>query len=106
MKIKEAIEKFPGGMMVIPLLWGSILNTYFPHVLAIGSFTTQLSHGALPILAVFFVCMGAEIQLKTAPRALKQGAAITISKLAIGIALGLLVSYISKDHAVLGLSSM
>lgn len=67
MKIKRAIERFPGGMMVIPLLWGSVLNTFAPHVLAIGSFSTQLAHGALPILAVFFVCMGAEIQLRTAP---------------------------------------
>jgi 2-keto-3-deoxygluconate transporter len=106
MKIKQAIEKFPGGMMVIPLLWGSILNTYFPHVLAIGSFSTQLAHGALPILAVFFVCMGAEIQLKTAPRALKQGAVITLSKLAVGIAIGLLVSHFFKGHEVLGLSSI
>jgi 2-keto-3-deoxygluconate permease len=106
MKIKATIEKFPGGMMVIPLLWGSLLNTYFPHVLAIGSFSTSLAHGALPILAAFLVCMGAEVQLKTAPRALKQGAVITISKLAIGIAIGLLVSYLFKGHSVLGLSSM
>jgi 2-keto-3-deoxygluconate transporter len=106
MKIKEAIERFPGGMMVIPLLWGSLLNTYFPHVLSIGSFSTSLAHGALPILAVFFVCMGAEIQLKTAPRALKNGAAITLSKLVSGVAIGLLVSYVFKGKPVFGLSGM
>ncbi|RFU49563.1 2-keto-3-deoxygluconate permease [Paraburkholderia sp. DHOC27] len=106
MKIKETIEKFPGGMMVIPLLWGSLLNTFFPNVLTIGSFSTSLAHGALPILAAFFVCMGAEIQLKTAPRALKNGAAITLAKLASGVAIGLLVNFLFKGRPIFGLSSM
>ena len=106
MKIKQAIERFPGGMMVIPLLWGSVLNTFAPRVLGIGSFSTQLAHGALPILAVFFVCMGAEIQLRTAPRALKNGAAITLAKLVSGVLIGLLVSTLFGAHGFLGLSGM
>jgi len=105
-KIKATIERFPGGMMVIPLLLGSILNTYFPAVPKIGSFSTQLAHGALPILAVFFVCMGAEIDFRTAPRALRNGAAITLAKLASGVALGLLVSRFCTGHEFFGLSGM
>ncbi len=92
--------------MVLPLLLGSLLNTFFPRSLNIGSFTTSLAHGALPVLAVFFVCMGAEIQLRTAPRALKNGAAITLAKLASGVVLGLIVNACFGERGFLGISSM
>ncbi|MCG6197498.1 2-keto-3-deoxygluconate permease, partial [Anoxybacillus sp. LAT_38] len=60
MKIKASIERIPGGMMIIPLLLGAVINTVFPGAAkTFGSFTGALLTGALPILAVFYVCMGA-----------------------------------------------
>jgi 2-keto-3-deoxygluconate permease len=106
MKIRATIERFPGGMMVIPLLLGAAINTLSPGLLAIGSFSTALAHGALPILAVFFVCMGAEIRLKAAPKALRKGLAITLAKLGGGVAVGLLVARCCGAEGLFGLSSL
>lgn len=106
MKIKEAIEKIPGGMMIIPLLLGALTNTFFPQALEIGGFTTALlKDGALPLIAAFLVCMGAGIDVQEAPKAVKQGFSITIMKFTVGAAIGLIVARFFGS-AILGISSL
>jgi len=85
MQIKRAIEKVPGGMMVVPLLCGAALTTLAPHAAPFfGSFTNALYTGALPILAVFYVCMGARISLDALPQLLKKGGALLTTKVTLG----------------------
>ena len=68
MKIKATIEKVPGGMMVIPLVLGAIINTVSPKILQIGGFTTAIATGATTIIGVFLFCMGAGMDIKAAPK--------------------------------------
>ncbi len=92
MQIKKAIVKVPGGMMIIPLLLGAVINTIFPSTAkTFGSFTGALMTGPLPILAVFYVCMGSTIDLKATPYILKKGGTLFVAKLACGAALAFLV---------------
>lgn len=106
MKIKSTIEKIPGGMMVVPLLLGAVLNTFCPKILDIGSFTTSLARGAMPILSVFLVCMGAEINLKVAPKVVKKGGVLLIVKFLIGAIVGIIVNYFFGKNGFLGLSAL
>lgn len=84
--IKRGIERVPGGMMVVPLLIGAVVATFAPDTgRFFGSFTGALFTGALPILAVFYVCMGATIDLRATPYVLRKGGALFATKTGMGM---------------------
>jgi 2-keto-3-deoxygluconate permease len=90
MKIKATIERVPGGMMTVPLACGALLATLAPHAGSFfGSFTGALFSGALPLLAVFYVCMGATVPVRSMPSVLKRGGALMAAKITLGILAGL-----------------
>jgi len=91
--IKAGIEKVPGGFMLIPLLIGAVIHTSAPDAgKFFGSFTGGLFTGLTPILAVFYVCLGSTLDLKSTPYIAKKGGALLGSKIAfaaiVGIVLG------------------
>jgi 2-keto-3-deoxygluconate permease len=99
--IKRAIERVPGGMMVVPLLCGAFFATFCADTAKFfGSFTGALFTGALPILAVFFVCTGASIDFKATPYILKKGGSLFAVKVAIGILSGVLFGRLLGESPV------
>ncbi len=93
-RIKRALERVPGGMMLVPLLTSSILVTFAPGTAGFfGSFTGALFTGALPILAVFYVCMGTTISIASLPHVVRHGGTLLASKLAIGVVAGVVLGH-------------
>lgn len=93
--IKRGIERIPGGMVIVPLTLGALIATFAPGTgQFFGSFTGALFSGALPILAVFYVCMGATIPVETLPQVAGKGGVLLAAKVGMGVAAALLLGHL------------
>ncbi|MCQ6267933.1 2-keto-3-deoxygluconate permease [Fictibacillus sp. WQ 8-8] len=93
MKILERVQKIPGGMMVVPLILGAIINTFFPQIIKIGGFTEALGSQGFPtLIAAYLFCVGTKMTLKAAPVMLKRGFSILFAKVGIASLIAICVA--------------
>src|ERR1700693_602100 len=93
MKIMKAINKVPGGMMVVPLFLGMMLNTLSPNLLKIGGFTEALTNKGFPtVLGMYLFVVGTKMTLKAAPVMLKRGFGILFAKVGVATLIALAVA--------------
>lgn len=103
MQIKKAIDKVPGGMMIVPLLLGAIINTLFPTAAkTFGGFTGALLTGSLPLLAAFYVCMGATIDFRATGHIVKKGGVLLLSKIGAAALVGIIAGKFMGNGVVGG----
>jgi 2-keto-3-deoxygluconate permease len=90
--IKRSLERIPGGLMIVPMAAGAVVATVAPGAGAFfGSFTGALFGGALPILAVFYVCLGATIPLESLPTVVRRGGTLLAGKILTGLIAGVVL---------------
>lgn len=102
---KFKYKRFPGDTIVVPMLIGVVLNSFVPQALQIGGFFTGMVNGTSALVGVFLLFLGATIDVKSTPRAIKIGAVIIVTKVALSVILGLAVAFLFGDN-FLGLSSL
>lgn len=107
MKLMKNMQKVPGGMMVIPLLLGALVNTLFPKALAIGGFTTALfKSSSIGLIALFVLCSSSQINIKQAGTPLLKGVVLTFVKFILGAVLGWIVGTTCGVKGFLGLTPL
>ena len=88
-----AINRVPGGLMVVPLFIGMLINTFTPSLLKMGGFTEGLSNaGYNTVLGMYLFTGGTKMTLNAAPRMLKRGFGIMAAKLGIAMVVALAVA--------------
>jgi 2-keto-3-deoxygluconate permease len=106
MKIYKFILRVPGGMMVVPLFIGMVINTFFPNLLKIGGFTQALTGVGYPtILGMYLFTVGTKIAVGTASKILLRGFGIMAAKVGTATFLALAVAHLFGG-SVIGLSTL
>jgi len=106
MKIYRFINRVPGGLMVVPLFIGMVINTFFPTLLQIGGFTQALSGVGYPtVLGMYLFTVGTKMTVRAAPRMLARGFGLLAAKVGTATLFALVVAHVF-DGSVLGLSTL
>jgi len=106
MQIMKAINKVPGGLMVVPLFIGMLINTFTPTLLKIGGFTEGLSSaGYNTVLGMYLFTVGTKMTLNAAPRMLKRGFGIMGAKIGIAMVIAFAVARLF-DGDLFGFSTL
>lgn len=108
MEILQNVRKVPAGMMVIPMVLGSLINTFVPEIVKIGSFTTATftSAGTATAIGIQLFCLGTTLQLSDMPKVLKRGGLLLIAKFIIGAAIGIAIGMLCGKAGFLGLTTL
>jgi 2-keto-3-deoxygluconate permease len=105
-KIWKTMNRVPGGLMVCPLFLGMAINTFFPRLLKIGGFTEALSGIGYPtVLGMYLFTVGTKMTLRAAPKMLKRGFGILVTKVGIATLFTLTVAKLFHGN-LLGLSTL
>jgi 2-keto-3-deoxygluconate permease len=99
------MDKVPGGLMLIPLVIGSIVGTFGTGFLELGSFTTALfQDSALPLIALLIFATGTQVTLKTSGPVLATAGVVLLAKSLIPASLVILLGLLVGVDGIFGLS--
>ena len=103
--IFATLNRIPGGLMLIPLILGSIIGTFAPDALNIGSFTTALfKNSALPLIGLLIFATGTQVNMRTGGPILATAGTILLMKTLVPATLIVLLGRAVGIDGVLGVS--
>lgn len=99
------MQKIPGGLMLVPLVLGSLIGTFAPDALTIGGLTTALfKNSALPLIALLIFATGTQVNTRTGGPILATAGTILLMKTLVPATLIIILGSYVGLNGVLGVS--
>ena len=101
----DGMNRIPGGLMLIPLIVGSIVGTFAPGFLGLGNFTTALFRdSALPLIGILIFATGMQITLRTSGPVLATSGVLLLTKSILPAGLVVLLGQFVGIEGIFGVS--
>jgi 2-keto-3-deoxygluconate permease len=101
----QMMNRIPGGLMLVPLILGSLLGTFATGFLELGSFTTALfQDSALPLIALLIFATGTQVTLKTSAPVLATTGVVLLFKSIIPATIVILIGSVVGVDGIFGVS--
>ena len=101
----SAMNRIPGGLMLVPLVLGAVVGTFAMPALEIGSFTTALfKDSALPLIALLIFMTGTQVTGKTGGPVLAHAGVVLLMKSLIPAAIVVAIGSVVGIDGFLGIS--
>lgn len=106
--VMKFFKLIPGGMVILPLLIGAIINTLFPDLFTtLGGMSMNLfKTGTLALAALILFSTGTGIKLKAIPEILKRFGLLAIAKLIFTFGLGFAFLKVFGLDGIAGISAV
>lgn len=98
------MQKIPGGLMLVPLVLGSIIGTFAPDALTIGGFTTALFKNSALLIALLIFATGTQVNTRTGGPILATAGTILLMKTLVPATLIIILGSYVGLNGVLGVS--
>lgn len=108
MKILKTVQKFPGGLMVGPLLIAAVIHTWAPGLVEIGGPTTALfsSSGTMCLAGLLLFIIGSQLSVRQIGTVLKRHGTLLAVKLIMAFAAGMILMHSFGAKGIFGISTM
>lgn len=103
--MKLRYKRFPGDTIVVPMIIGVLINSFCPSILKIGGFFSSVATGTGALVGIFLFFLGASIDIKSTPKAIKKGTVVIVTKVLLSVVIGLIVAKFLNNN-FLGLSAV
>ena len=106
--ITGVMNSIAGGIVIIPMLVVSIINTFAPNVLRLGGFSTAFfsSDSTQFIIAVLLFIAGTQLDVREMGPALKRGGLLSLTRVLIGVLAEVIVLALAGPKGFLGVSAL